>query len=1462
MKKSMKFIAILLIVLLGGLAVFFTVQGIQSFNLTKTALKIKINDATKTYDGTPLTPSGYEISEGKLNDGDTIKISYDDSLTDVGSTSAGGNVTIVDKNGNDVTSNYDVDVEDGYLNVTKSNLDISIKNSTLTYGEEFDDQSFALSPSSSLGSGDSITTTYTNTEDGNQKVTFSVTNKDGEDVTSNYTIKVTGGSQQTSSTDSAIISLEKRDIYIKPVTLTKVYDGTPLNRTANSFEYYNNSDTLVTGDKIYFSYDDGTLDVTSSSCFNGTYSIRKDSIQILNKNNEDVTKYYNINLDSAIIGIYKQEISLKFKTFTYDEISINGINDIFSNINDYSSLNLTFIPDEYNSLKNYILSKDAGSYKYEYDYENPLFLNIDSNYLVTFDNITIAKKSISVSIVDNLSKAYEGNISITDSDLIFKDSSNNIYSLSDKNLEAYNLSYNLSGDSTTKTVYLYGLSLRKKITNNGITSYRDVTSNYDIDYCNGSIEITKASLEIKPSDETKVYDGKELTFKSYEVVNGKLYNGDYLIIDYSEYSITNVNESGNFSFDVSKIKVMSLTGEDVTKYYDIASSEGSLTITKANLTISPKDNSKTYDGTSLSFDESKIVVLGLSNNESVSYSNLPNITNVNESGEYSIDSNSITITNSKGEDVTDNYNIFINNAKLEINKASLELEFNDVNYSEGFKSSSINDVFKNAPSSLFISSSEFANFNTYVKTLSVGEHQIDLTTYPFINDEGSNYEYVLSSLNVLRTNTTLTVTVSDKTSLNYDGTYPTNYNYSNFNLIDKGVVKVEGLDSNDHISDIEFNCTSSSSETKNGVFKYKIESITILDSNGNDVTSYYDISYSKTDFTLSKFNSISLDVSISSTTVTYDEDIDYTDSNFLKSLVNINYSSLVTGNYIDSYWYNNISYDSDSHEVTLTSININDKDGNDVSIFYDLSSIYQSVGYLFINPKTIYVTLNDIYLTYDDSINIFETDLYSISNKNDLDGNIGKITYYNGNEETSLTYINQHTGTYTFTYTLDNPNYNVVTTGNGIISIAKKEIEVTLNSQYLTYGDEIDTATLVTKNYTSGPTGTITYYKNGTEVYKSQIESNAGTYTFTYTIEDSNYTLKTNGTGIIVVSKKQIEVTLNDQYLTYGDEIDTTTLVTKNYTSGPTGTITYYKNGTEVSKSQVEYSVGTYTFTYKLDDSDSKNYELIIHGTGKIEIAKKKVNVTLLDASIEVSESINISDYIKFAYKGDFDKTQGNIEIYFGSDLVSTISCNSSITLNNAGTYTFVYSLDDSNYEIVLSGEGKIEVSKIKVYATLNSQYLTYGDSIATSNLVTRNASDPEGEITYYKNGESVDITEIKNVGTYSFTYKLTSQDSKNYELILDGNGIIVINKKVISIMLNNVTKSQGDTLYNIDLASVLTSGFDISDFTFVCYKDGQKIDINEVTTEVGTYTYTYMLNDTNNYEVNYLTSAGTIVVA
>ena len=83
-------------------------------------IEIVIEDAKKSYDGTPLVATEYGLN-GELVSGEWIKeIGFEGEQTELGSSEAVlGNILIVDQSGKDVTKNYQISYIPGELKVTR-----------------------------------------------------------------------------------------------------------------------------------------------------------------------------------------------------------------------------------------------------------------------------------------------------------------------------------------------------------------------------------------------------------------------------------------------------------------------------------------------------------------------------------------------------------------------------------------------------------------------------------------------------------------------------------------------------------------------------------------------------------------------------------------------------------------------------------------------------------------------------------------------------------------------------------------------------------------------------------------------------------------------------------------------------------------------------------------------------------------------------------------------------------------------------------------------------------------------------------------------------------------------------------------------------------------------------------------------------------------------------------------------
>ena len=83
-------------------------------------ITVTTGSATKPYDGTALTDSSYYVSYGLLGTGHKLSIEVTGTISNVGTARNFVNkesLKITDKNGKDVTKNYVVTFELGYLTI-------------------------------------------------------------------------------------------------------------------------------------------------------------------------------------------------------------------------------------------------------------------------------------------------------------------------------------------------------------------------------------------------------------------------------------------------------------------------------------------------------------------------------------------------------------------------------------------------------------------------------------------------------------------------------------------------------------------------------------------------------------------------------------------------------------------------------------------------------------------------------------------------------------------------------------------------------------------------------------------------------------------------------------------------------------------------------------------------------------------------------------------------------------------------------------------------------------------------------------------------------------------------------------------------------------------------------------------------------------------------------------------------
>ena len=161
-------------------------------------IKISSESLTKEYDRTTLSSNNFSVEgEENLKNGHKLYAFCNNSILDAGFIKNTVNYFILDSNFNDVTSEYKVKEDFGYLMITQKKFEVSTQNCKVDFNDQFKGRDKIIYDSSDLIAGDYVSLdffisfaergTYDNI------VVIKIFNEDGKDVTSNYDIKYNYG---------------------------------------------------------------------------------------------------------------------------------------------------------------------------------------------------------------------------------------------------------------------------------------------------------------------------------------------------------------------------------------------------------------------------------------------------------------------------------------------------------------------------------------------------------------------------------------------------------------------------------------------------------------------------------------------------------------------------------------------------------------------------------------------------------------------------------------------------------------------------------------------------------------------------------------------------------------------------------------------------------------------------------------------------------------------------------------------------------------------------------------------------------------------------------------------------------------------------------------------------------------------------------------------------------------------
>lgn len=270
-----------------------------------------------------------------------------------------------------------------------------------------------------------------------------------------------------------------------------------------------------------------------------------------------------------------------------------------------------------------------------------------ANYTITYANGVLGINKAALTITANSdNKSYDGNAYSGGNGVTYIGFVNNEHSTALTGTIAYSGSSQGAINANTYSITPSGLS----------------ALNYDITYADGALIIAKMPLTITANDDNKIYNGLYYSGGNGFTCTGFVNNETAAVLTGTVTYIGNSQgalDVGNYTITPSGI---------VAQNYTITYSDGTLSVTKAPLTITANDDSKTYDADAYTGGNG-VTYNGLVNGETATV--VTGTLTYTGTSQGAINAGAYTITPDGLSAV--NYDITYDNGSLTIDKAPLTI---------------------------------------------------------------------------------------------------------------------------------------------------------------------------------------------------------------------------------------------------------------------------------------------------------------------------------------------------------------------------------------------------------------------------------------------------------------------------------------------------------------------------------------------------------------------------------------------------------------------------------------------------------------------------------------------------------------------------------------------------------------------------------------------------------------------
>ena len=557
------------------------------------------------------------------------------------------------------------------ITISPKKIEVSVLETSIVYGE-------MPTPGGDILAGESIIcesfsfadVTAEKTDITPDQNSIKIINENGKDITDCYTVVAVTRS----------VNILPRPVSITVEDYTAIYNGKECY-----FDKYEISEgSLKDGDVLSSSFSDKLIEVGNVE--------NAPSFKVLNTDGNDVTHLYSLNITNGKLAVDKRPLI----------ITTNGFEETYTGaeqyLNEYVANAETPLVEGHRIVTvSYSKFTDAG------DYTNAMSFKIvdgndndmSANYALTVIEGAVKIKPKKVTITTPTDDwTYDGfahyNIEFASEGLVEGHRAiifmNFFPTLTDVGKVKNEFTVAIVDDEMMDIDPVLNSTLIPPYTGpdiiypdeltdigaNDVVAYHDFTSNYDIEYVYGTIEVKKRPIVIKPEDVKRTYDGTTLSPQSI-VVSDSSANPLTPGCSISGQMTGELLEAGEgvseIVLDTVKIvlKNNQVGEKDVTQNYAITTEKGSIEVGVRDLVIKTKSETFMYDGkahSSLKLEEG--FTLDLAEGDVLTIVSGPSVTNVVE-GEIVNEFSEVTIKTAFGKDDRyDSYNLIYDSGTISV----------------------------------------------------------------------------------------------------------------------------------------------------------------------------------------------------------------------------------------------------------------------------------------------------------------------------------------------------------------------------------------------------------------------------------------------------------------------------------------------------------------------------------------------------------------------------------------------------------------------------------------------------------------------------------------------------------------------------------------------------------------------------------------------------------------------------